>query len=112
LTGSDCPDARNNLQHGAVLQDVAFGSQVHGSPEWILAGVHGKKDGRDGQVPGGDLTGDRESIQLRHVDIEHCDLGEKLYDKSERGFSIRRFTYDAEPASSSMAIRKPLRTTG
>src|SRR5947199_598176 len=94
LTGSHGPHGGHDLQNGTVLQDVSFRSEVEGCLQKILLSVHGEKDRLNLQCSVADLSRYSESVELRHVDIQHGDLGTELFDQSERAFSIPCFSHN------------------
>ncbi len=71
-------NAGHHLLDRAVLENIAFASQVHCAAEEILIRMQSEKDDLCLQPALDHFPGDAEPVELRHLNIEQRDVGMEL----------------------------------
>src|SRR5580704_13282116 len=84
-------NAGHHLLDRAVLENIAFASQIHRASEEILIRMKGQKDDFCLQPALNHFPGDTEPVELRHLDIEQRHVWMIfLYERQSR-FSVGSF---------------------
>src|SRR4051812_7797421 len=93
LTGSDGFDAVDYIGERAFLKHIAFRAEIDGLVEKIFLAVNGQKDYLDAELLLTKSARHAEAVHLRHVNIEHSDIGTEPSDLLKRRAPIPGFRH-------------------
>src|ERR1051325_9930703 len=95
-TSGDSSDAFDNVAAGAVFQEISHGAEVDGFVEDAFSVMHGQENNTDRQIVTLNFARDLDPFHLRHVHVEHGDIGPQLLNQFECRTSVTRFTKNLE----------------
>ena len=95
---SDRTHGFDQILTGGFLEDVAGGPSFQGTEEVGVALVHGQNQDLGMRAFRPDQAGSLQSIQVRHGDVQHGDIGATLSSQRHGLAAIRRFTHHLDVA--------------